>query len=78
MEDSNQMGMSSFGKHIIPKWNDVLNFLEALHVGEECGEVHIIIKKGEYWNIQIDSPKKKKPIALTTHCRGIGLFDLNW
>jgi len=63
---------------LLPKWGDVLNFLGKLQAPADRGEVHITKKEGEHWEVQTNFSKKQKPIALSTRCRGVGLFDLNW
>ncbi len=66
------------GTYRLPKWADVLAFLEGLPLREENGELLISKKEGEKWKVEANFEKKNKPIKLTTRGRGVGLFDLNW
>jgi hypothetical protein len=65
--------------HSVTSWKAVLEYLKQLNFGNSQHEEVRIMRKNQNWEVQSSlSTNKSKPKILTTKCRGVGLFDLNW
>ncbi|MEQ9413434.1 MAG: hypothetical protein RIF39_06365 [Cyclobacteriaceae bacterium] len=64
----------------LTSWKAVLEYLSHPNFTKSHNIEVQIIRENETWKIQSNSSTtaKSKPKALTTQCRGVGLFDLNW